>query len=80
MVCGVCEQMEEIRLLKISYNSPALTMETFSGVRMLFLWLNNHFFIEYLLYLHYAYQLQKVQKNAWDVFFACRALTTYQGK
>lgn len=75
MVCGVFEQTEEVRLLKILYNSPALTMETFSGVRMLFLWLNNHFFIEHLLYLHYAYQLQKAQKNAWDVVSACRALT-----
>ena len=30
LVCGVCVQMEEVRLLKTLQNSPALAMETFT--------------------------------------------------
>lgn len=36
MVRGVCAQMEEVRLLKIWWISPALTVDIFSIVRMFF--------------------------------------------
>lgn len=61
---AVCVQVEDVRLLKILGNSPALTVETMSEIRVIYFF--DSTFIEHLLCsihraLHYACQLQKKQ-------------------